>query len=257
MGSDPISSRGAKTGSDPISSRGELAAIRVRVADARLTGVGLAAAISLAMTSIAHADDALEARVNRERDADTPGLVLDTIVLSNLHVRVTREHDVDKSELDPAAGGLSRLEGLTAHTDRTATTVSIGRTDIVLEGIVSKNGDTPERPAEDLVTRGWRTGIRVGRDVGGIRLEAGAALGHDEMPILEFQNRLTPGEERASLGSGTFYELGVSATKRFKLAHHDAWLSLTAGRRVWLGDNPPAGEPNEVFQLMLRFGFTF
>jgi hypothetical protein len=216
--------------------------------------------VAASTTSIADADadDALEARVARERDTDKPALVLDTVVLSNLHVRVTREHDTDKSAFDPAAAGLSRLEGLTGHTDRTATTVSIGRTDIVLEGIVSKNLDHAEGPAEDLVTRGWRAGIRIGRDVGGIRLEAGAALGHDEMPMLEFQDRHTPAEERASFGTGTFYEVGIAATKRFKLAHHDAWLSLTAGRRVWLGDNPPAtGEPKEAFQLMLRFGFTF
>jgi hypothetical protein len=213
--------------------------------------------ISIATNSIARADDALEARVARERDNDEPGLVLDTVVLSNLHIRVTREQDVDKPELDPAPVALSNLEGLTAHTSRTATTVSIGRTDVVLEGTSSLNADTPQHPAEDLVTHGWRAGVRVGRDVGGLRLEATAALEHDEMPALEFQNRRTAAERNASLGTGTFYELGVSATKRFKLAHHDAWLSLTAGRRVWLGDNPPAGEVKEAFQLMLRFGFTF
>jgi hypothetical protein len=195
--------------------------------------------------------------VARERDNNEPGLVLDTVVLSKLHIRVTRVHDVDKPDVDPEPVALSSLEGLTAHTARTATTVSIGRTDVVLEGISSLNVDSPQHPAEDLVTRGWRTGIRVGRDVGGIHFEATAALERDEMQALEFQNRLTPAEQHASLGTGTFYELGVSATKRFKLAHHDAWLSLTAGRRVWLGDNPPANEEKESFQLMLRFGFTF
>ena len=195
--------------------------------------------------------------MNRERDADKPALVLDTVVLSNLHIRVTREHDTDKPETDPAPVALSRLEGLTTHTDRTATNVSIGRTDIVLEGIESQNRDTPERPAEDLVTRGWRAAVRVGRDVGGIRLEASAALEHAQMDSLEHTVRLTPAEERATFGSGTFYELGWSATKRFKLASHDAWLSLSAGRRVWLGDNPPAGEKKEAYQVMLWFGFTF
>jgi len=211
---------------------------------------------ALAITSTnAHADDALEARVARERDTDEPALVLDTVVLSNLHIRVTREHDADKPESDPVV--LSNLEGLTSHTSRTATTVSIGRTDVVLEGISSLNVDSPQHPAEDLVTRGWCAGVRIGREVGGIHLEATAALEHAEMPALEFQNRLTPADQNASLGTGTFYELGVSATKRFKLGHHDAWLSLTAGRRVWLGDNPPANEEKESFQLMLKFGFTF
>ena len=170
---------------------------------------------------------------------------------------MTREHDVDKPEPDAAPVALSSLEGLTTHTSRTATTVSIGRTDVVLEGTSSLNADTPRHPAKDLVTHGWRAGVRVGRDVGGLRLEASAALEHDEMQALEFQDRLTPAEQNASFGTGTFYELGVSATKRFKLAHHDAWLSLTAGRRVWLGDNPPANEEKESFQLMLKFGFTF
>lgn len=223
-----------------------------------LAAISIMSSITSAIgPTIAHADDALEARVARARDDDHPGLVLDTVVLSKLHIRVTREQDVDKPELDPTPVAPSRLEGLTAHTKRTATTVSIGRTDIVLEGITSKNIDRLEGPAEDLVTRGWRAGIHIGREVGGIHLEATGALEHAEMPVLEFQNRLTPADERASLGTGTFYELGVSATKRFKLAHHDAWLSLSAARRVWLGDNPPAGEQKEVFQLMLRFGFTF
>jgi hypothetical protein len=237
-------------GSDPIFDRAKIATFLV--------------AALMATSSVARADDALEARVARERERDKPGLVLDTVMLSNLHVRVTREHDVDKPADISEPVAISRLEGLTAHTDRTATTVSIGRTDmaigrtdIVFEGVSSQNRDTPERPAEDLVTRGWRAAVRVGRDVGGIRLEATAALEHAEMQALEFRDRRTPQEQSASLGSGTFYELGVSATKRFKLREHDAWLSLSAGRRVWLGDNPPAGEVKEAFQLMLRFGFTF
>lgn len=188
-----------------------------------------------ALTSARVHADPLELRVERETHDGTPLLSLDPIILG-------------------------KLEGLTGEAKRTTTPVAIGRTQVILEGVESANVDKPERVAKDLVTRGWRAGIRVGRRVGSVRFEAGAALGYVQTPSLMFTDVGLPSGEsyarQSAFSQGTYYEVGVTATKRFTLLDHAAWLSLSGSRRVWLG-NAPLDEPKTGFQLMLTFGLTF
>ena len=57
---------------------------------------------------------------------------------------------------------------------------------------------------------------------------------------------------------GGYTQLGFSIAKTFKLSKWmTAWISLTVGRRAWLGqDGPPPGETNDT-SAMFNIGTTF
>jgi hypothetical protein len=56
--------------------------------------------------------------------------------------------------------------------------------------------------------------------------------------------------------SRTYYEVGAALTRSFQLFGKASWLSLSLGKRQWIGAEPPPGESNG-WQLMLGFGFAF
>jgi hypothetical protein len=142
-------------------------------------------------------------------------------------------------DFDPVLS--SRLEGVGATQHVDDMTVRLGP-DLVahLEGANWSSEDEPWRPELDLPTRGWRTALRVSRDLGFARLEGQAA-------VVDYDD---------TLARGRYLEAGIAVVKTFKLSRWmRAWISIGVGRKVWLGDAPD-GESNDV-TLGLSLGTTF
>lgn len=112
----------------------------------------------------------------------------------------------------------------------------------MLESVESANIDREDKVALDVPLRAGCTGARLTRELGPLELDASASLGN-------LQTRYT---------KGYYYDVGVALTYRRKLSKWmTAWISLSIGRRTWLGDKPPLGEEKESTQLVLSVGTTF
>ena len=176
-----------------------------------------AAVVILAVARTAAADDGIRVHVERE-EVHEPYLTLDPVLRSN-------------------------FEGLTVHSERHETDVSIGDTHVILEGIAAANTDDPGRGhvIEDVESRSWRAGVRFSRKVGPFDFEAWGA-------VENVQTRY---------GRGTYRDVGVALVKRFALSRWmKAWVSLSLNNRKWLDDKPPDGEANGT-TFMLSLGTTF
>jgi hypothetical protein len=144
-------------------------------------------------------------------------------------------------ELDPTLR--LRLEGLGALEETDRRELRLGRrTRVVLEGTRWANEDGEPLPYIDLPARGWRTTLRISRDVGGgLRLGATASVN----------------EVDSRFGSGAHVDIGLSLGRTFRLSRWmTGWISLGVGWRRWLGEEPPAGEAGGT-EAMLRIGTTF
>ncbi|CAN5922920.1 hypothetical protein BH11MYX3_BH11MYX3_13590 [soil metagenome] len=145
-----------------------------------------------------------------------------------------RETDETMLHLDlvalPSTAGL----GAKAEVDE-RTTIAIGRhTWVELEGTRWSN-------ELDVRERGWTAGARLAHDFGPFFVGIGAEL-HSM-------------DRRYS--SGSYYDVGLTIGRSKKLSRWmTAWIALSIGRRMWLGDKPPVGEDNGE-QVMLSVGTTF
>ena len=144
--------------------------------------------------------------------------------------------------IDPTL--VPRLEGLGAVEQTRETVLPIGaKARAVFEGAWWENDDRDLRhPLIDVPGRGWRTSLRLQRELGPLTLVLGAALADVD----------------SRYGSGRYYDVGIGIGRTFKLSRWmTAWIMLTAGRRHWLTDRPIAGEPIDDTTVMLTFGTTF
>ena len=166
----------------------------------------------------AHAQPAVEDRVEEKsvlsRDPDGPWLSIDPM-------------------LRPTMDGLGAVE------DRTRSVLYDGK-----RGYAVVDG-TSWTNTLDGDSRGWQAALRVGYDLGPVRLDAHYSINY----VDTWQGR------------GHYRDWGVSLGKSFKLSKgRIAWVALSVGERKWVVDddnpNPPPGEDNGV-QLMLGIGFTF
>jgi hypothetical protein len=116
------------------------------------------------------------------------------------------------------------------------------RTTFDVPGSMQLVTDTVERYNElDVFTRGWRVEGWLHRDLGFARLSVGGA-------VENIQSRDV---------RGSYYELGAALTRVFRLSRwNTAWISLSIGKRKWLGTEPPPGESDGT-QVMLTIGTTF
>jgi hypothetical protein len=116
------------------------------------------------------------------------------------------------------------------------------RTTFDVPGSMQLVTDTVERYNElDVTTRGWRVEGWLHRDLGFARLSVGGALENIQSRDVR----------------GTYYELGAAVTRVFRLSRwNTAWISLSLGKRKWLGVEPPPSESDGT-QVMLTIGTTF
>jgi hypothetical protein len=175
--------------------------------------------VLLAVSTSAHADphDAIRARAERLQEQHGPWLELEPIQAPD-------------------------LESSDAKRDRKITAIAIGDTLVLLRGDWWEGDrDDPQRLRVDQPGHGWRTGIRLARDLGFAKLSGGATVGH-----VDTQN-----------GSGTYRQVDVSLSRSVRLSRWmTGFISLGVGYRRWVGVQPPAGEWNG-FQTMLTIGTTF
>jgi hypothetical protein len=146
--------------------------------------------------------------------------------------------------LDPVLP--SSLENLGVTHDHQTVTRTLGPdTRIILDGSWwSADPDLPTQgfAARDVAGQGWRTSLRGSRRLGPVEIGASAAL--------EFVD--------GRYGRGTFAEVGLSVGKTVKLSRWmTAWISLSLGRRRWLGEGPPPAGEADATQIMLSIGTTF
>lgn len=162
-----------------------------------------------------------------------------------VHERSTLLDDRPGLAIDPMLR--PALEGLGAVEDKEQTRIQLGpSTTLVLEGVswVSEDSgasnDSLGRPALDPPARGWRANVRLSHDFGIFRLDATGSVNNVD----------------SRYGSGTYVDLGLSATKTVKLSPWmTGWISLGVGRRNWRG-TPPPGEAAAT-QVKLTVGTTF
>jgi len=183
---------------------------------------------AIALSASAHADDQPEESV-RVRVRPSP----------------LREEHGPWLTLDDAVLG-PNLEPFDAIRDRETTTIAIGGTKLALEGDWWTAGnDVPEHGISadrDIPGHGWRAAVRLSRDLGLVRVSGSATLGHVE----------------SRYGEGNYSELSVSIVRTVRLSRWmTGWISVTAGRRRWLGKDPPPAGERDATQVMLSIGTTF
>jgi hypothetical protein len=155
-------------------------------------------------------------------------------------------HDVPELQLVP----LPRLdlEMFDGVRERAATRIQLGtHTWATLEGTwwsadrdAPANAGTRFRPGY-----GWRTGLRLSRDVGWLRFDASVATGRS--------GGRNEGD-REDGGAYTDASLSLSHTRRLS-RWMTGWIALTLVHRDWHGA-PPPGELN-LTELVLTIGTTF
>jgi hypothetical protein len=173
--------------------------------------------VVLLLASSAHADNALQARV--EAEASKSWLELDPVI-----------------EPRARAGGL-----LVTNRRETRDTIALdARTalTLVLDEWANKEGAVGYR---DVRGQGWQASARLMRDLGWARFTITAAIG-------DVDTRYT---------RGRYTDVGASLLHVFRLSRkRTGWAGLTVGRRTWQGGEPPPGEANGM-QVMAVIGFTF
>ncbi|MBL0216660.1 MAG: hypothetical protein IPQ07_22600 [Myxococcales bacterium] len=93
----------------------------------------------------------------------------------------------------------------------------------------------------DVPARGWGAGIRAAHDFGWFTVSVGAQLNHVDSPAM----------------SRSYYDVGLTISKSKRLSRWmTAWIALTIGRRIWVGERPPLGE-QDATQVTLSIGTTF
>ncbi|MEO8702250.1 MAG: hypothetical protein ABI867_19555 [Kofleriaceae bacterium] len=175
-------------------------------------------AIMLVLAGTAHADPTESLRARGERIAEEHGPYL---------------------QLEPMRA--PDLESFDAKRDQTVTAIAIGNTLVLLKGDWWEGDrDDPMHPSVDQPGNGWRSGIRLARDLGFAKISVGGALGHVDTPN----------------GSGTYrqVDLALSRSKRFS-RWMTGFVAFGVGFRRWYGI-PPPGEANG-HQVMLTIGTTF
>lgn len=148
-------------------------------------------------------------------------------------------------EIDPVFR--PTVEGLATKEVHHTARYDLFGTRITLDGV--------ERLDEtDVASRGWRTELKLRRDLGFAMLTAGLSL--ENIQSTNIVRTAEQGEQR--FGSRTYVDMGVALTRTFKLSRwHTAWISLSLGRRRWLGDGPPPPGEQDSTQVMLSIGTTF
>jgi hypothetical protein len=134
------------------------------------------------------------------------------------------------------------LVSFDASRDGETTAIAVGHTLLVLRGDWwAGDKDDPLHPHVDQRGNGWRAGIQLARDLGFVKVSAGASV-----------NRVDTDN-----GSGTYrqLDLAVSRSKRFS-RWMTAFVSLGLGVRRWSGAASPPGEANG-HQVTLTIGTTF
>lgn len=93
----------------------------------------------------------------------------------------------------------------------------------------------------DIPGHGWTASLRLARDIGPFTIAATGSVNSVE----------------SWFGGFRYYEVGLSIGKSKRLSRWvTAWIALSVGRRVWIGE-PPDGEPPESSAVMLSLGWTF
>lgn len=184
--------------------------------------------VLLASTAVAHADEPLELHDGLTRDPTDPLLHVER-TLRNLETLMR-----------------SNTEGFEADVKRERYDFSIGaRTRATIESSAWEN------PL--LAGNGWGASLRLVHDFKVIQIGVEASIQRVDSGAVE----AAPGTHGKGVHrSYTFVGVSVSKTKRLS-KWMTAWISLTVGRRKWLGDQPlPPGESDDTAG-MLSIGTTF
>jgi hypothetical protein len=184
--------------------------------------------VLLASTAIARADEPIELRDGLTRDPTDPLLHVE-LALRNIDTLLR-----------------SNTEGYEADVKRERFDFSIGaRTRASIESSAWEN------PL--LAGNGWGASLRLVHDFKVIQIGVEASIQRVDSGAVE----AAPGTHGKGVHRSYVF-LGASATKTKRLSKWmTAWISLTVGRRKWLGDEPlPPGESNDNAG-MLSIGTTF
>lgn len=174
--------------------------------------------LSMVSASAAHADPELtessEERSVLTRDPQGPWLTLEPIARPNLQglAMIGSTEDPHRTVLFDGRRGYVVLDGTSWTNDR------------------------------DLEERGWHAGIRIGYDLGPLRVDAYASVNYVD----------------TAYGRGHYRDLGISIGRTVRLSRWmTGWIALRVGQRKWLvDDKPPAGEQDGT-EVMLSIGTTF
>jgi hypothetical protein len=151
---------------------------------------------------------------------------------TELHEGLTREATGPLLDLETTLR--SYTEGLDAESKREQYDFTIGR-----------------HTRAQLEANAWQSPLLAGKGYG-----ATLRLVHD-FKVIQVGVEASVQRVDSQFAHGSYYTVGLSLTRTLRLSKWMiGWLSLSIGRRKWLGNQAPPGEADDT-TLMLSLGTTF